>query len=254
VSFFTRQLINLRHNLAGYASLREAAMTNLAGDEESMVNGPGTTRKALRRPKTRLFVVLAVWITASVTATFTSVPYAAADGPYYYIVNSATKMMVEVFAHRTDDGSPVVLWPHYGGTSQQFHPEVVFHTDAFRLRARHSGKCLQVVGDQSGAAVIQAECMGDASQIWRVREVSKTSAECSDPNHCFGGFRHVLENFRGHRCLDAANANFPAPPAQGAGLQAWDCIPRFSAPNFVNQDWELFNTNDWDAPDFRPPH
>ena len=224
-------------------------MTNLAG-EESMVKGPGTTRKALRRPKTRLFVVLAVWVTASVTATFTSVPYAAADGPYYYIVNSATKMMAEVFAHRTDDGSPVVLWPHYGGTSQQFIVQMVARTDWFRLRARHSDKCLKTAGDQSGAAVVQAKGIGNTSEVWRVRRVAKTFADCSGP--CFGGFRQVLENFRGRRCLDAANANFPAHPVQGAGLQAWDCIPRFSAPNAVNQEWELVNINDWGAPPFAP--
>jgi Ricin-type beta-trefoil lectin domain len=221
-------------------------MMNLSGDEESIVNGPGTTRKALRRPKTRLFVVLAVWVTALVTATFTSVPYAAADGPYY-VVNSATKMMAEVFARRTDNGAPVILWPNYGSPSQQFFPLVVAHTDVFRLQAVHSGKCLQAAGDQSGTAVVQAECIGDKSQIWRVREVRITPAECPT-GMCFAVFRRVLENFRAHRCLDAANARFPAPPAQGAGLQVWDCIPRYTAPNAVNQDWELVNINNWGAP------
>jgi hypothetical protein len=217
------------------------------------VNGPGTTRKAFRRGKTRRVVVLAI----SVTAALTRMPQAEADGPYFYVVNSATRMMAEVFAHRTDNGSPVVLWPFYSGASQQFmvqrlagNPNLPQEEPWFLLRARHSGKCLKTAGYQSGAAVVQDECGGDASQMWRVRTVVKTAADCANPNQCFGGSRHVLENYydRGRRCLDAANGNFPAPPAQGAGLQAWDCIPRFSAPNAVNQEWELVNIQDWGAP------
>jgi hypothetical protein len=75
-----------------------------------------------------------------------------------------------------------------------------------------------------------------------------TSADCADPNQCFGGERLVLENYydEHHRsCLDAANGNFPAPPAKGAALIAFDCIPKFSAPNYVNQEWELVNILDW---------
>jgi hypothetical protein len=212
----------------------------------------------LRRARTRLVVVSAISVIASVTAALTPVPQAAAaDGPYFYIVNSGTGMMAEVFAHRTGDGSPVVLWPHYGGTSQQFTvqrlPRDRFQPQEeqwFLLRARHSDKCLKTAGDQSGAAVVQAVCGGDASQMWRVRTVVMTAADCANPNQCFGGQRHVLENYydRGRRCLDAANSNFPAPPAQGTGLQAWDCISSFSAPNSVNQEWELVNIQDWGAP------
>jgi hypothetical protein len=224
-------------------------MTNLAV--------PGTTRKALRRHKDRLCVVLAVWVTASVTTAFAPVP-AAADGPYFYIVNSSTHMVADVLAYRTDDHSPVVLWRHAGGPNQQFTVERptggIFSAPEeeqwFLLRARHSGKCLKTDGYQSGAAVVQAQCGGDASQLWRVRTVAKKPEECSDRNRCFGGQRHVLENYydRGRRCLDAANGKFPAPPLQGTGLQALDCIPRFSAPNAVNQEWELVNINDWGAP------
>jgi hypothetical protein len=181
----------------------------------------------------------------------------AADGPYFYIVNSTTRMMAEVFAHRTDDDSPVVLWPHYGGASQQFTvqrlagngPYQPEHERWFLLRARHSDKCLKTAGFQSGAPVVQAVCSGDASQMWRVRTVAMSAAECPS-GQCFGGWRRLLENYydRGRRCLDAANGNFPAPPQQGAGLQAWDCIKQFTAPNAVNQGWELISVQDWDAP------
>jgi len=66
----------------------------------------------------------------------------------------------------------------------------------------------------------------------------------------FRGQRQILQNYydKGKRCLDAANGKFPAPPLQGAGLQAWDCISKFSAANAVNQEWELINIKDWNAP------
>ena len=219
------------------------------------MNGLGTAPKALRRAKIRLVRALILVTTALMPA-----PQAAADdGPYFYIVNSRTRMMAEVFAHHTNDGARVVLWPHYGGSSQQFtvqrlpqlgNPYEPLEEQWFLLRTRHSDKCLKTDGYQSGAAVVQATCSGTPTQMWRVRTVIQTAEECADRNQCFGGRRLVLENYydRGRRCLDAANGAFPAPPGQGTGLQAWDCIPRFSAPNAVNQEWDLVNIQDWDAP------
>jgi hypothetical protein len=60
----------------------------------------------------------------------------------------------------------------------------------------------------------------------------------------------VLENFydRGRRCLDAAHGHLPGAPEQGAGLRAWDCVASFSAPNAINQEWELVDVQEWDAP------
>jgi hypothetical protein len=76
--------------------------------------------------------------------------------------------------------------------------------------------------------------------------VVMTPAECGN-SQCFGGQRNVLENYynRGERCLDADNGKFPTPPPQGAALRAFDYVPKFSAPNAVNQVWELVNTKDW---------
>jgi len=191
-----------------------------------------------------------------VLATATAVP-AAADEEYFYVVNTGTKMMAEVFAHNMDIGAPVVLWPHYGGDSQKFF---VWHLASpggfpvdgdpwFLLKAKHSGKCLKTSGYQSGAPIVQAECSGDASQMWKVDTIAMTPAECPG-GRCFAFERHVLRNYydRSKRCLDTANGKFPAPPLQGAALQAWDCIGKFSAANAVNQDWELVNVRDWDAP------
>lgn len=184
----------------------------------------------------------------------TAAPAAAEE--YFYVVNTSTKMMAEVFAHNMNVGANVVLWPHYGGDSQQFF---VWHQTSpgfqdpnypwFLLKAKHSGLCLKTNGYQSGAPVVQAECGGDASQMWKVQTIAMTPAECPS-GRCFGGQRQVLQNYydKGRRCLDAANGKFPAPPLQGAGLQAWDCIGKFSAANAVNQEWELINIKDWNAP------
>ena len=86
--------------------------------------------------------------------------------------------------------------------------------------------------------------------MWRLRAVVMTAAECSSRIQCVIGRRMVLENYhdRGRRCLDAANGHLPGLPEQGAGLQAWDCIASLSAPNAANQEWELVDVQEWDAP------
>lgn len=203
-------------------------------------------RIALRRSKSRLAVAL-ILVAASALAAMPRA--AAADAPYFYVVNSGTLMMAEVLARRMDDGAPVVLWPHYGGPSQQFSVQRVPRTGNsepleeqwFMLRARHSGKCLRTHGFQSGAAVVQETCSGDASQLWRLRPVVMTAAECPVRSLCLLERRTVLENYhdRGRRCLDAADVQLSGLPEQGAGLHARDCVTRFSIPNAVNQEWAL---------------
>lgn len=203
-------------------------------------------RIALRSSRTRLAVTLILFATSVLAA----MPRAAADEvPYFYLVNSGTLMMAEVVARRTDDGAPVVLWPHYGGPSQQFSVQRLtrpgdsepLQEQWFMLRARHSGKCLKTNGFQSGAAIVQETCGGDASQLWRLRPVVMTAAECPIRSLCLMERRTVLENYhdRGRRCLDAANVQLSALPEQGAGLHARDCVTRSSAPNAVNQEWAL---------------
>jgi hypothetical protein len=207
-------------------------------------------------PGTRLLLTL-IWLAASALAAW---PRAATadDVPYFYVVNSGTLMMAEVVARRTDDGAPVVLWPNYGGLSQQFsiqrlprsgNPEPL-QDQWFLLRARHSGKCLKTNGFQPGAAIVQETCSGDASQLWRLRPVTMTAADCRIRGDCFVSRRTVLENYhdRGRRCLDAANVQFLAPPEQGEGLHARECVTKVSAPNTVNQEWELVDVQNWDAP------
>lgn len=210
----------------------------------------------MQTDRTRLLATLIL----SATCVLSAMPRTAVadDVPYFYVVNSGTLMMAEVVARRTDDGAPVVLWPNYGGPSQQFsiqrlprsaNPEPL-QEQWFLLRARHSGKCLKTNGFQPGAAIVQETCSGDASQLWRLRPVVMTAAECRASGQCFMGRRTVLENYhdRGRRCLDAANVQLSAVPEQGENLHARDCVTKFSVPNAVNQEWELVDVQNWDAP------
>ncbi len=210
---------------------------------------PGRPRALRRNGLAALIAALAMALSA--------VGSASARTEHYYIVNPRTGMMVEIQANSRAPGAQAILWPHYGGASQQFTVERIMigtlpdpRPAWFLLRAVHSGLCLRTDGYRSGAAVRQAECSADAGQMWRVRTIPKTPAECPNPSQCVPGSRTVMENYfdRGRRCLDAGNANFPAPPKQGTGLMAWDCITRFSAPNAVNQEWELVRTQDWGRP------
>ncbi|MDM0109424.1 RICIN domain-containing protein [Variovorax sp. J22R24] len=193
------------------------------------------------------------------SAAFAVVPQTAlADVPYFYIVNASTRMMAEVLGRRVDDGAPVVLWPNYGGPSQQFslhrlprpgNPEPL-QDQWFMLSARHSGKCLKTHGFQSGAVIVQETCSGDASQLWRLRTLATTAADCPARGWCLMQRRMVLENFYegGRRCLDAAHGLLPSGPEQGAGLHARDCVVRFSATTPAHQEWELVDVQEWDAP------
>nr|WSZ99513.1 RICIN domain-containing protein [Streptomyces sp. NBC_00857] len=186
--------------------------------------------------------------TVSLLAAGLVAPSAAtAEDQYFYISNRSSGMVAEVFAHSVDNEARVVLWPNYGGDSEQFKQQ--FTTSGwFLLIAKHSGKCLSRSLNGGGTgSVVQSAC--DSSQLiqqWRPRQVSKTSNECSDPNHCFGGSRTVLDNkWNRYKCLDAANGKAPTPPAKGVALQTWPCIRKFSDWNVVNQEWELVRTQDW---------
>ncbi|WP_315974780.1 RICIN domain-containing protein [Streptomyces sp. 3211.6] len=177
---------------------------------------------------------------------------ATAEDRYVYVVNQSTHMVAEVFAHNTDEGGAIVLWANYGGQSEQFKVEP--QGDGwFGLVAKHSGKCLGRTLDTTKNTVLQQECSGLSSNpigtrnLWRTQEIPKSASDCANPNQCFGGSRTVIQNqYGGGRfCLDADNGRAPNPPVQGARLQAWPCITKYSDWNAVNQDWQLVNVQDW---------
>ncbi|WP_078988026.1 RICIN domain-containing protein [Streptomyces sp. XY332] len=178
---------------------------------------------------------------------------ADAQEQYYYIVNNSTNMVAAVASSSLDEGAWVTLWPQEGSENQQFS-KIDASGNWFLLRAKHSGKCLSRTRDNSSRAIIQTDCRpptvpggprSDVRQLWRVREVRKTPAECPDRNQCFAAYRTVLDNWYNSDCLDAANAKAPIPPVQGTALQAWECINKFSDWNAVNQDWDVVKTQDW---------
>jgi hypothetical protein len=193
------------------------------------------------------------------------------QGPFYHIVNKSTGMVATVADHSTQSGAQVVLWPAYGDPSQMFfltdlHMEKSAGEGAppnpddqgfSTLKASHSGLCLSITptkpAAKSGTPVIQHHDCGIPETIWRVRAVNMTDEECPNRNQCFGGQRLILQSYMAlsrsptteHLCLDAANVNFPTPPQQGTMLVAVGCIPKFTAPNYVNQEWELVDVRDF---------
>lgn len=180
---------------------------------------------------------------------------AAAEDQYFYVVNQSTNKVAEVFAHEQGDEKAIVLWSNYGGDSEQFK-QVPVGDGWFALVAKHSGKCLgrtlitwgsdinKVVQDKCG---ILSNSPFNNHQLWRMETIPKQASDCANPNQCFAGSRTVLHNqYGGGRfCLDAANAKAPTPPVEGAPLQAWPCIKKFSDWNAVNQDWQIVRTQDW---------
>lgn len=177
---------------------------------------------------------------------------ATADDQYFYVVNQSTNKVAEVFAHEQGEEKPIVLWTNYGGESEQFR-QVAAGDGWFALVAKHSGKCLGRTVVTTSNKAVQDECGILSSspfndqQLWRMETIPKKASDCANPNQCFGGSRTVLHNkYGGGRfCLDAANAKAPTPPVEGAPLQAWPCIKKFSDWNAVNQDWQIVRTQDW---------
>jgi hypothetical protein len=78
---------------------------------------------------------------------------------------------------------------------------------SFRLKAVHSGLCVDVSGGGSanGASIIQHGCHGGANQTFRVQDM--------------GGGEHVLIATSSNKCLDVAGAG----QANGAAVQQWAC-------------------------------
>jgi hypothetical protein len=218
---------------------------------------------ALGRAKTQLVVALAFSVAAALSPPQAAaqdecpgVVYGRPNTEDYYLVNKATRMLAEVFAHNTAEKAPVVLWRRYGSNNSERFRIARYplsygnpcEEQWFTIQAVHSGKYLATDGSKSGAKVVQSTHVSDWARQWRVKLVRLTAEECPS-GRCFAAFRHVLENYydRGRRCLDAANGKFPRPPAEGSALQAFDCIPKFSSPNAVNQEWEVVRAVIWDS-------
>jgi hypothetical protein len=62
-----------------------------------------------------------------------------------------------------DDGANVQIWNYWGGTTQQWQI-IEQETGVYQLKARHSGKCLEVADTTEGANVRQWTCNGSERQ------------------------------------------------------------------------------------------
>lgn len=183
------------------------------------------------------FVLSAAALLLMVYAT----PANAADRVRKELRNSLSGLLADVVWGSTDDYQGVFLWPDNNSPSQEFD-FLDSGNGYFRIKARHSGKCLMLDwrhgGYRNGTLVIQyPSCKaGYAPAEWQFRTVS--SLDCDEESCSHGMDYQVLVNRETGKCLDAANRNGGRPPAQSY-LQLWDCVTATKAWNMGNQAWEL---------------
>lgn len=94
-------------------------------------------------------------------------------GVYWKIVPvSATSKALDVYNASGDDGANAVIWDYTGGANQQW---LIIEQDSgiYQIKARHSGKCLDVDGTttSSGANVRQWTCDNSETQQFQLLDV-----------------------------------------------------------------------------------
>jgi glucosylceramidase len=100
--------------------------------------------------------------------------FLATDGGNYRVVSrNAADQVLDVTGgpSATADGVPIQTWAWASGTNQQWQP-LALTSGAYALKARHSGKCLEVPDGTSanGTRLRQATCNGSAAQTFRLNE------------------------------------------------------------------------------------
>jgi hypothetical protein len=177
----------------------------------------------------------------SAAALGLAAPANAADRSRLELVNNFSGLRADVMWGLTNDFQGVFLWPDNTSASQEFDL-LDSGNGYFRIRARHSGKCL-MLDWRSGSfrnrtPVIQYPFCGAgyAPAEWQLRTLSGT--RCSGDICTTGIDQTVLVNRATGRCLDATNGNGGRPPRQ-AVLQQWDCVTSTDAWNIGNQAWDF---------------
>lgn len=179
-----------------------------------------TTRRRTGRLTKRLALGLAA------TAAVAAVPATASA---IEVTNVRSGLKADVIWASPANGQGVFLWPNNASLSQEFD-KLDSGNGYFRLRAKHSGKCLMLDFNQvqgNGTRIMQwPHCAaGYAGGEWRSGWV-------------LGGNGVQLINRATGKCLDAANGTVNAPPQQ-AILQIWDCTLTGWEWNSGNQLWNL---------------
>jgi hypothetical protein len=143
----------------------------------------------------------------------------------FNIRNIASGLVLDVIGGSTADFQNVILFPSNDRQHQLFdqNSEV---DGSFSLSARHSFKCLDVIGasGENGASIVQFTCHFGPNQRWTSQRM---------------GHGVILRAVHSGKCLDAANPNFPTPPRSEALLQQWTCISSPNDANAVNQIFQL---------------
>ncbi|MFC3986566.1 RICIN domain-containing protein [Streptosporangium jomthongense] len=177
-------------------------------------------------------LVMALVLVAVSFAAGTSTP-AYADTRYAEIVNRISGLRADVMWASTNPRQGVFLWPDNASHSQEF--EFLDNGNGyFRIKARHSGQCLQLLdGDpREGVSIVQdTYCeSGYAPAEWRTDYIIPPHEPCV----CFPETYMIIRNRANGRCLDASSSGIPG---QQARLQAWSCIRTGTEGNRWNQVW-----------------
>lgn len=185
--------------------------------------------------------MLLVSLSVLTLVMLTALP-AQADTFQREITNNRSGLKVDVIWASTADYANVFLWPDNASASQEFDL-LDSGGGYFRIRARHSGKCLMLDWRQAnvnGNRIIQyGYCdAGYSPSEWRRAWIS-FPPKC-DGNVCSTTSTSypLLVNRYSGRCLDAANGS-ASPPGQQAILQQWDCVTTPGAWNAGNQIWGI---------------
>jgi hypothetical protein len=195
-----------------------------------------------RRRNSRLLAASVVGAAALGLVTAYPTPANAADRPRVEIINTLSDLRADVIWGSTNDHQGVFLWEDNTSASQEFDL-LDSGNGYFRIKARHSGKCLMLDwrsgAYRNGTLLIQYPTCdaGYAPAEWRFRYLSEPT--CADGVCSTGGIvRTQLVNRRTGRCLDAANGKGGQPPRQSQ-LQQWDCATDVHAWNIGNQAWTV---------------
>jgi hypothetical protein len=184
------------------------------------------------------------WASDSIVTKGPPAPVAApvpANRDRVELVNKFSNLRADVMWASTDDLQGVFLWPDNTSYSQEF--ELLDSGNGyFRIKARHSGKCLMLdwrPGNYGNStSIIQYPACGAnyAPAEWQLRPLSGT--RCSEGICTTGVDRTLLVNRETGQCLDADNRHGGRPPSE-ARLQLWDCVTSTDAWNIGNQAWAL---------------
>lgn len=89
---------------------------------------------------------------------------------YYRLVAAHSGQCLDVDHGSQYDGARISQWHCYWGHNQQFELIQTGYADTYRLKARHSGKCVAAEASfRHAAPVTQKTCSSSSTQQWTLR-------------------------------------------------------------------------------------